>query len=74
MIFLISPVTMTTSEGSFSKLKIIKNYLKSVFSQKSLTGFALLSIETERARSLNSDTLIDIVADEMAREKFQVVG
>lgn len=69
IIFLTLPVTTATSERSFSKLKIIKNYLRSALSQERLTGLALLSIEAERARKLNNDTLIDIFAEEKARKK-----
>lgn len=70
IIFLTLPVTTATSERSFSKLKIIKNYLRSALSQERLTGLALLSIEAERARKLNFDTLIDIFAEEKARKKI----
>jgi hypothetical protein len=39
------PVTSASAERSFSKLKIIKNYLRSTLSQCKLTSLATLSIE-----------------------------
>lgn len=68
MIFL--TVTMATSERSFLKLKIVKNYLRGALSQERLSGLALLNIEAEKARSLNFDTLIDIFVEEQARKKI----
>ena len=45
ILFLIIPVTVTTAERSFSKLKIIKSYLRSSMSQERLDGLAMLAIE-----------------------------
>lgn len=44
-IYLTLPVTVGQSERSFSKLKIIKNYLRSTLSQSRLTNLSLISIE-----------------------------
>jgi len=44
-IFLTIPVTTASCERSFSKLKLIKNYLRSTFEQKRLISMAILSIE-----------------------------
>lgn len=38
------PVTVASAERSFSKLKIIKNYLRSSMSQEHLSGLAIMSI------------------------------
>lgn len=46
-IYLTLPVTVAHSERSFSKLKIIKNYLRSTLSQSRLTNLSLISIEHE---------------------------
>ena len=46
-IYLTMPVTVAHSERSFSKLKIIKNYLRSTLSQSRLTNLSLVSIEHE---------------------------
>lgn len=47
-ILLIVLVNVTTSaEKSFSKLKLIKTYLRSSMSQERLTGLTILSIEKD---------------------------
>jgi hypothetical protein len=45
--FLTVPVTVASGERSFSKLKIIKNYLRSSMAQDRLSGLALISVEHE---------------------------
>ena len=40
-------VTIASTEISFSKLKLIKSYLRSTMSQEELSGLAILSIEKE---------------------------
>ncbi len=46
------------AEQSFSKLKLIKSYLRSTVGQKSLDGLALISIEAEAPTQLNIDDLV----------------
>ena len=48
-ILLTIPVTVASGERSFSKLKLIKTYLRSTMSQERLNGLAILSIENEVA-------------------------
>ena len=55
------PVTFTTAERSFSKLKLIKNFLQSSMSQEKLRGLALLSIENERAKNFDFRKVIQQV-------------
>ncbi|XP_053150025.1 zinc finger MYM-type protein 1-like [Hemicordylus capensis] len=62
MLFLTLPVTLASSERSFSKLKLIKNYLRSPLSLENLSGLALLSIENERAKKVNIQKIIDAFA------------
>lgn len=57
LMFLTLPVTVATSERSFSKLKIIKNYLRNSMSQTRLSGLSVLSIEHEKASRLNLDEI-----------------
>ena len=40
-------VIVASAERSFSKLKLIKSYLRSTMSQERLSGLAILSIEKE---------------------------
>lgn len=42
--FLTLPVTVASGERTFSKLKLIKNYLRSTMSQERLNGLAIISI------------------------------
>ena len=51
-IFLSLPVTKATAERSFSKLKLIKNFLQSQLSQDRLDGLSMLSIEAEKANQI----------------------
>lgn len=69
MLFLTLPVTVASAERSFSKLKIIKNYLRSTMSQDRLSGLSLLSIENERARNLDLNEVIKVFASNKARRK-----
>ena len=48
LLFLTLPVSVATAERSFSKLRLIKNYLRSTMSQGRLRALALLSIEATR--------------------------
>jgi hypothetical protein len=46
-IILTMPVSVTSGERSFSKLKIIKNYLRPSMNQERLSDLATISIEKE---------------------------
>ena len=65
-IFLTIPVTVASAERSFSKLKLIKNYLRSTMSQERLSALSILSIENERARSLNLHEIVKQFAEKKA--------
>lgn len=67
--YLTVPVTVAKAERSFSKLKLIKNYLRSSMSQQRLTDLALLSIENDRARKIDFDRIIDVFASVKSRRK-----
>ena len=43
------PITVASGERSFSKLKLIKTYLRSTIAQERLNSLSLLSIECEIA-------------------------
>ncbi|XP_077974734.1 zinc finger MYM-type protein 1-like [Styela clava] len=69
LILLTLPVTTSTAERSFSKLKLIKNYLRSTMSQERLFGLALLSIESERLTRLDMTKMVDEFANAKARQR-----
>lgn len=61
-------VSIASCERSFSKLKLIKMYLRSTMSEARLNSLAILSIERERASQCNFDTIIRDFADLKARK------
>lgn len=66
-IFLTLPVTVASGERSFSKLKLIKNFLRSTMSQERLTNLATISIEHEICQNLDISNIIDDFASKKAR-------
>lgn len=69
LLFWTIPVISVSAERSFSKLKIIKGYLRSTMTQDHLSGLALMSIEQETAREVDFEDLIDKFAEAKARKK-----
>jgi hypothetical protein len=67
-ILLIIPVTVALVEKSFSKLKLIKTYLRTTMLQEKLNGFVIISIENQYLDKLNFDNLIEEFASKNARE------
>ena len=68
-IFLTLPVTSATAERSFSRLKLIKNYLRSTMKTERLSGLALLSVERELADSIDFESTITRFATLKSRRK-----
>ena len=68
ILLLTLPVTAATCERSFSKLKFIKSYLRSIMSEEWLSDLAMLSIENERTKKLDISKVVDIFAQEKARK------
>ena len=66
-ILLTIPITVATAERSFSKLKLLKSYLKSTMLQDRLNELAILSIESEVLKLLDYKTLINDFAAKKAR-------
>ena len=69
MMYMTVTVTVATAERFISKLKVIKNYLRSSMSQERLSGLALLSIENKRAKNLDFRKAIQQLASAKARRK-----
>ena len=59
-----TPVTVASAERSFSKLKLIINYMRSTMSQERLSGLALISkfINQEVSKQISYDKTIDAFA------------
>ncbi|CAL9697629.1 unnamed protein product [Knipowitschia caucasica] len=63
------PVTVSSAERSFSKLKLIKTYLRASMGQERLSGLAILSINREIMKSITYDNIIDDFAMRKSRKK-----
>ena len=64
------PVTVASSERSFSKLKLLRNYLRSVMSQERLNGLATLCIEKRLLDEIDIDTIITDFASRTVRRNY----
>ena len=58
-LFLTICVSVASCERSFSKLKLIKNYLRSTMGQSRLSDLAILSIESDMVKDIDFDDVID---------------
>jgi hypothetical protein len=67
-IMLTIPITSAGAERSFSKLKLIKNYLRSSILQDHLSGLATLAIEKELAENLSYENIIEQFATKKSRK------
>ena len=67
------PISVASGERSFSKLKLMKTYLRTRTSQHRLNGLAMMSIEKEISKQINFTELIDQFAVRKARRQ-QFVG
>lgn len=59
LLFLTLPVTSASAERAFSKLKLIKTYLRNSMSQNRLSDLGILSIEHEKSKNINIDEVIN---------------
>ena len=64
------PVTVASAERSFSKLKLVKNFLRSTMGQERLSDLAMLSIEAEIARCVEFQDIINDFATKKAQKAF----
>ena len=64
------PVTVASAERSFSKLKLLKNYLQSTMSQERLNGLATLCIEKKLLDEVDINGIIDDFASRNVRRNF----
>lgn len=67
-LFLTLPVTTASSERSFNKLKIIKNYLRNSTGQERLSNLAILAIERQKASKINIQKLVNTFSIIKARK------
>jgi hypothetical protein len=61
-------ITTASAESIFSKLKIIKNYLRTTMVQERLSDLAIISIENEICENLDYGDLIATFSEAKARK------
>ena len=67
-ILLMIPVIVASTERSYSKLKLIKTYLRSTMSQERLNGLTILSIEKNILAKLEYKNLINNFASHKVKK------
>ena len=55
-------VTNSTGERSFSKMKLVKNYMRNTMGQERLSSLSLLSNEHDLLRNIDFDDVITVFA------------
>ena len=63
------PVSVASRERSFSKLKLIKTYLRSNISQYRLNGLAMMSVKRAISKGIDSTEIINQFALRKARKQ-----
>uniref|UniRef100_A0A8I6YBE3 HAT C-terminal dimerisation domain-containing protein n=1 Tax=Hordeum vulgare subsp. vulgare TaxID=112509 RepID=A0A8I6YBE3_HORVV len=63
-------IRVTVASAERSKLKLLKNYLRSTMSQERLNGLAICCIEKNMLDNINLDTVIDDFASKNARRSY----
>ena len=71
-ILLTIPVTIASVERTFSKLKLIKSYLRLTVSQEKLSGLAILSTEKNMLEKIDYKSLINNFASKRAKNEILV--
>ena len=64
------PVTVASAERTLSKLKLLRNYLRSTVSQERLNGLAILCIEKKFLDEIIIDTMVTDFASKNVRRNF----
>ncbi|KAK9076784.1 hypothetical protein SSX86_005118 [Deinandra increscens subsp. villosa] len=72
-IMLTVPVTVASAERSFSKLKLLKSYLRSTMTQERLNGLAILSIEDDILENVDYEVLVEKFATKNAKRASRFV-
>ena len=69
-IMLTIPITVAAGQRSFSKLKLIKTFLRSSMFEDKLNSLAILSIENKITKNVNTESAMKIFADLKTRKRY----
>ena len=70
-IMLTIPVTVASAERSFSKLKLLKSYLRSTMTQERLNDLAMIALESDMLEKFDSERIVeDFISKNAQRIKF----
>jgi hypothetical protein len=58
-ILLIVPVIVASAERSFSKLKLLKSYMRSTMTQERLSSLATIALESDILEKINHKKMIE---------------
>uniref|UniRef100_A0A452XHG8 HAT C-terminal dimerisation domain-containing protein n=1 Tax=Aegilops tauschii subsp. strangulata TaxID=200361 RepID=A0A452XHG8_AEGTS len=64
------PITVASAKRSFSKLKLLKNYLRSTMTRERLNAFAAFCIEKKILDEIGFDPIISDFASRNVEESF----
>jgi hypothetical protein len=64
------PVTTASAESSFSRLKLIKTYLRTTMAHERLTGSAILSIKNDVTSALDCSEVLGSFSSIKSRQKY----
>ena len=70
-VLFIIPVTVASAERSFSKLKLLKSYLRSTMTQERLNDLAMIALESDMLEKIKHQRIIeDFISKNAQRIKF----
>ena len=65
------PVTVASAERSFSKLKLLKSYLRSTMTQERLNDLAMIALESDMLEKIDYERIVeDFISKNAQRIKF----
>lgn len=73
-ILLTLPMTVASAERSFSKLKLIKTYLRNRMSQERLVDLSIISIEHELAEKLDYNDIVKDFVSAKPRKLYDLIS
>ena len=70
-VLLTIPVTVASAERSFSKLKLLKTYLRSTMKQERLNALAIKALESDMLEKIDYERIIeDFISKSYRKIKF----